>query len=141
MRRGMRQARGAYPRRIRQAWHSCCLPLRQTWEDGELQWTRLIVSGSGPDGALVTMEAGAAWKRLEAASKTKREAKPRHDGVARVGLLDEWHLRLCNPFRHLAFDLGAGSCQPVVVIAPALLRTRLEAIWAVGDIMSGDGVE
>ena len=57
------------------------------------------------------------------------------------GHLDEWHLDLGNPFRHIAFDLAARPCEPCVVIASPLFRARLEAIGAVRHAMRGDGTQ
>src|SRR5579871_2983135 len=61
--------------------------------------------------------------------------------LARSGPSHEWHLVLGNAFRHLAFHLGAGLGQPVVVIAPSLFQPRLVAVGAVTDPVRGDGIE
>src|SRR5262249_29184395 len=60
---------------------------------------------------------------------------------ARFGPTREWHLVLGNAFRHLAFHLGAGLGQPVVVIAPPLFQPRLIPVGAVADPVRGDGIE
>src|SRR5579875_900266 len=58
-----------------------------------------------------------------------------------VGPSDEWHLDLANALCHLAFHLGAGLGQPVVVIAPPLFQPRLVPIRPIRHTMSGDGAE
>ncbi len=57
------------------------------------------------------------------------------------GMSDEWHLDSCNAFSHIAFDLGAGLCHPVIVIASQLFHARLVTIGSVGNSMGGDGIE
>jgi len=57
------------------------------------------------------------------------------------GLSHEWHLDHNKAFRHLEFHLAAWAGQPVVVIAPALLQARLEAIGAVRHSVRCDGTE
>ena len=58
-----------------------------------------------------------------------------------VGVSVEWHLDHNKAFRHLEFHLAAWAGQPVVVIAPALLQARLEAIGAVRHSVRCDGTE
>src|SRR5579884_212012 len=69
-----------------------------------------------------------------------RAGARRRTRLRSVGRGDEWHLPLVNPFRHLAFHLGAWLGQPAVVIAPPLLHTRLVAVGPVRDPMAGDGI-
>src|SRR5437879_1472077 len=63
-----------------------------------------------------------------------RAAQPDLTGRPQRGALrshrhiDEWHLNHANAFRHLAFQLAARLGEPGVVVAPPLLRPRLEPI-------------
>ena len=57
------------------------------------------------------------------------------------GLIDEWHLNHDKPFRHIAFELGAGFSQVREVPVVSFPSPGLVAIWAVGDAVGGDGVE
>ena len=59
----------------------------------------------------------------------------------RVGWIDEWHLNHDKPFRHIAFELGAGFSQVREVPVVSFPSPGLVAIWAVGDAVGGDGVE
>jgi hypothetical protein len=54
---------------------------------------------------------------------------------------NEWHLVLGNAFRHLAFHLGTGLGQPVVVMPPPLVQPRLVPVGAVADPVGRDGIE
>jgi len=72
---------------------------------------------------------------VDVSSASKRSAQTYFGGA------DEWHLVLGKAFRHLAFHLGAGLGQPVVVIAPPLFQPRLIPVGPVADPMGGDGIE
>ena len=63
------------------------------------------------------------------------------DQLAHVGRIDEWHLNHDKPFRHIAFELGAGFSQVREVPVVSFPSPGLVAIWAVGDAVGGDGVE
>lgn len=65
----------------------------------------------------------------------------RKSGYARLGRIDEWHLDFDKSFGHIAFEVGAWSCQPAVMVASLLLHARLEAIGAVSHAMCGNRAE
>ena len=77
------------------------------------------------------------YSDIEAVAALRRTASAGRSG----GRCDEWHLVLGNPFRHLAFHLGAGLGQPAVVVAPPLFHPRLITVGSVADPMAGDGIE
>ena len=62
-------------------------------------------------------------------------------GQCAPGVSDEWHLNHDKPFRHIAFELGAGFSQVREVPVVSFPSPGLVAIWAVGDAVGGDGVE
>src|SRR5262249_354588 len=83
-------------------------------------------------------------QNCEVAARSPPLAARRTDtrnGPACVGFIDEWHLDLGNPFRHLAFDLAARLCQPPVMIAAVLFHSRFEAIGTVTHSMRCDGMK
>ena len=70
-----------------------------------------------------------------------RTGADRGDEVHNSGRSDEWHLNHDKPFRHIAFELGAGFSQVREVPVVSFPSPGLVAIWAVGDAVGGDGVE
>ena len=59
----------------------------------------------------------------------------------RIGGDNEWHLDFDKTFRQIAFDRGAWSGQPAVVIVSSLLEPGFKAIRSVRNSMGGDGIE
>lgn len=61
--------------------------------------------------------------------------------VTHSGRLVEWHLVLFKSFEDITFDFVPRLHHAIVFLLPAFSHARFKAIGAVGDPMSGDGIE